>query len=71
MQATQEESYDQTNAARQQWLELLHHQKHQIEYLKRSEIALDIVKQIESEHQFPDAHYAFDNKVLFEHNVVA
>ena len=64
LQATQKESYDQMEAARQRLLELLHHQKHQVEYVKRTEIAVDIVKQIESENQFPDAHYAFDNGVL-------
>ena len=64
LKATQKESYEQMEAARQRLLELLHHHKHQMEYLKRTEIAVDIVKQVESENQFPDAHYAFDNGVL-------
>ena len=64
LQATQKPSYDQMEDTRQRLVELLHHQKHQIEYVKRTEITLDIVKQIESEKQFPDAHYAFDNGVL-------
>ena len=50
MEATQKESYEQTEAARQRLLELLPHQKHRTEYLKRTEIAVDIVKQIESEN---------------------
>lgn len=33
-------------------------------YRKRTEIAVDIVKQIEAENNFPEANYAFDNGVL-------
>src|SRR5262249_50804816 len=33
-------------------------------YKKRTEIALDIVQQLEQEGHFPDAHYAFDHGVL-------
>ena len=42
-------------------LELLHHLKHEREYKKRTEIALELVQQIEEEGNFPDANYAFDS----------
>jgi len=45
-------------------LELLYHQKHKLEYKKRTEIALDMVKQIEEEGEFSEANYAFDNGLL-------
>ena len=50
--------------ARGRVLELLHHLMHRLSYKKRTEIALDIVKQLEQEGHFPQAHYAFDNGVL-------
>src|SRR5918911_1417100 len=37
---------------------------HQLQYRKRTEIAVEIVRQLETEGQFPQAHYAFDNGVL-------
>src|SRR5947199_8985278 len=37
---------------------------HQLQYRKRTEIAVEIVRQLEAEGQFPHAHYAFDNGVL-------
>jgi hypothetical protein len=37
---------------------------HRLGYKKRTEIALEIVQQLEQEGHFPQAHYAFDNGVL-------
>ena len=45
-------------------LELLHYLKHERKYKKRTEIAQELVQQIEEEGNFPDANYAFDNGVL-------
>jgi hypothetical protein len=45
-------------------LELLHYHKHRLEYRKRTEMAVEIVRQLEAEEQFPQAQYAFDNGVL-------
>ena len=48
----------------QRLLELLHYHKHRLEYRKRTEMAVEIVHQLEAEGHFPEAHYAFDNGVL-------
>jgi hypothetical protein len=37
---------------------------HRLGYKKRTEIARELVKQLEQEGHFPQAHYAFDNGVL-------
>src|SRR5207249_1417733 len=50
--------------ARERLLELLHYRIHQLQYRKRTEIAVEIVGQLEAEGQFPQAHYAFDKGVL-------
>src|SRR5437016_14244571 len=57
-------SYTQRGEARGRVLELLHHLVHRLGYKKRTELALDIVKQLEQEGRFPSAHYAFDHGVL-------
>jgi hypothetical protein len=64
LEETAMESYDQMEAVSKRLLELLHYLKHEREYKKRTEIALELVKQIEQEGHFPEAHYAFDNGVL-------
>jgi len=64
LKATAKRSYDQMGAVSERLLELLHHLKHEREYKKRTEIALELVQQIEQEGNFPDANYAFDNGVL-------
>jgi hypothetical protein len=51
-------------AVRGRFLELLHYCKHERQYKKRTEIALEMAQQIEREGQFPDANYAFDNGVM-------
>ena len=64
LQETGQASYTQMEAARGRLLELLHHRMHCLGYTKRTEIALEIVKKVEQEGHFPQAHYAFDNGVL-------
>ena len=64
LNATAKKSYDQMGAVSERLLELLHHLKHEREYKKRTEIALELVEQIEQEDHFPEANYAFDNGVL-------
>jgi hypothetical protein len=64
LKETVRDSYTQMDAARGRVLELLHHLLHHWGYKKRTEIALEIVKQLEQESHFPRAHYAFDNGVL-------
>jgi hypothetical protein len=64
LQETVRQSYEQMEDARQRLLELLHHLQHRLAYKKRTEIALEIVHQLEHEGHFPQAHYAFDNGVL-------
>jgi hypothetical protein len=64
LKATARKSYEQMGAVSNRLLELLHHLKHDREYKKRTEIALELVQQIEEEDNFPDANYAFDNGVL-------
>jgi hypothetical protein len=64
LKATVKESYDQMEAVLERLLELLHYLQHKLAYKKRTEIALELVKQIEQEGHFPEANYAFDNGVL-------
>jgi hypothetical protein len=47
--------------ARERLLEVLHYRIHQLQYRKRTEIAVEIVRQLEAEGRFPQAHYGFDN----------
>jgi hypothetical protein len=64
LEATAKTSYDQMQAGRQRMLELLHYQLHRLLYRKRTEIVIEIVRQLETEGHFPQANYAFDNGVL-------
>jgi hypothetical protein len=64
LKATAQESYEQMAQAQPRWLELLHDHRHRLEYRKRTEMAVEIVRQLEGEGQFPEAPYAFDNGVL-------
>jgi hypothetical protein len=50
--------------ARTRLLELLHHVEHKLAYKKRTEIVVEMVRQLEEEGQFPHVDYAFDNGVL-------
>jgi hypothetical protein len=64
LKMTAQDSYQQMDKLQQRLLELLYHQKHKLEYKKRTEIALEMVQQIEQEGLFPEANYSFDNGVL-------
>jgi hypothetical protein len=64
LQETVRESYPQMEEARERVLELLHHRVHCLGYKKRTELALDMVQQLEQEGHFSSAHYAFDHGVL-------
>jgi hypothetical protein len=64
LKMTAQPSYEEMEQVMQRLVELLHHQKNQLAYRKRTEIVVDIVRQIEAEGQFPKADYAFDNGVL-------
>ena len=57
-------SYAQRDEARGRLLELFHYYMHRLGYQKRTDIAGAIVKQLEAEGHFPQAHYAFDHGVL-------
>ena len=64
LKATVQASYEQMEQARTRLLELLHHVEHRLAYKKRTEIVVEMVKQLEEEGHFPQADYAFDNGVL-------
>lgn len=64
LQMTAQPSYEQMEAVWQRLIELLHYQKNRLSYRKRTEIVVEMVRQIEAEGQFPKADYAFDNGVL-------
>lgn len=64
LRATVQASYEQMEQARTRLLELLHHLEHRLAYKKRTEIVVEMVKQLEEEGNFPQADYAFDNGVL-------
>lgn len=64
LQMTTRDEYTEMEQVWERLSELLHYQKNRLLYRKRTEIAVEIVRQIETEGQFPQAHYAFDNGVL-------
>jgi hypothetical protein len=64
LNATVQASYEQMEAGRTRLLELLHHVHHRHAYQKRTKMAVAIVKELEEEGHFPQAHYAFDNGLL-------
>jgi hypothetical protein len=64
LKATAKESYEQMAELQRRLLELLHYHIHQLKYRKRTEMAVEMVRRLEAEGQFPQAHYAFDNGVL-------
>jgi hypothetical protein len=64
LKMTAQDGYEQMSALQNRLFELLHYRKHKLEYKKRTEIALEMVQQIEQEGLFSEAHYAFDNGVL-------
>ena len=63
LEMTAQESYENVARVRERLVELLHYQKNRLAYHKRTAMAVDLVRQIEAEGHFPQAHYAFDNGV--------
>ena len=61
---THRETYEHLEQVRERLLELLHYHLHQQRYQKRTEMVVEIVRTIESEGQYPQADYAFDQGVL-------
>ena len=51
-------------AVQRRIIELLHYHKNRLSYRKRTEIAVEIVAQLEAEGHYPQVPYAFDNGVL-------
>ncbi len=64
LQMTRQEDYEQMEQVRERLIELLHYHQHQLSYRKRTEMAVDLVKQIEAEGFYSQADYAFDQGVL-------
>lgn len=64
LKMTAKPSYTNMEQVRQRLLELLHYHKNRLQYRKRTEIAVEMVREIEAEGRFPEADYAFDNGVL-------
>lgn len=64
LKMTAQPSYEQMEQLMHRLVMLLHHHNNQLAYRKRTEMAVDLVRQIEAEGQFPKADYAFDNGVL-------
>lgn len=64
LEMTAQARYEQMEQVRDRLVELLHYHKNRLAYRKRTEMAVDIVGQIESGGQFPEADYAFDQGVL-------
>ena len=64
LRMTVREEYESLEQVRQRLLELMHYHKNRLAYRKRTEIAVEIVRQLEQEGQFPGVPYAFDQGVL-------
>ena len=64
LQMSTKQSYEEMSEVKERLLELLHYQKNRLAYRKRTEMAVEMVEQIEAEGNFPNANYAFDNGVL-------
>jgi hypothetical protein len=64
LQMTKPESYTQMEEVEKRLVELLSYQRNRLSYRKRTQMAVEIVRMLESEGQFPEANYAFDNGVL-------
>jgi hypothetical protein len=64
LRMTVQENYSEMEQVEQRLIELLSYQRNRLAYRKRTELAVEIVKQLEDEGHFPQADYAFDNGVL-------
>jgi hypothetical protein len=61
---TARDEYADLEQARERVLDLVHYHKNRVCYRKRTDIAVEIVRELEAEGHFPNAPYAFDNGVL-------
>lgn len=61
---TAQDEYRDLEQARRRVIDVLHYQKNRLAYRKRTEMAVEIVRQLETEGPFPEVPYAFDNGVL-------
>jgi len=61
---TSQESYQEMEKVKERLIELVTYQKNRLAYRKKTEMAVEMVEQIEAEGNFPEANYAFDNGVL-------
>lgn len=59
-----DQEYTDLESARERMIELLHYHKNRVGYRKRTEIAVEVVRELETEGHYPQTHYAFDNGVL-------
>ena len=64
LEVTARKEYENLEQVRERLIELFHYQKNRLAYRKRTEIAVEIVRQLEEEGQFPGVPYAFDQGVL-------
>ena len=61
---TARKEYENLEQVRERLIELLHYHKSRLAYRKRTELAVEIVQQLEEEGEFPGVPYAFDQGVL-------
>jgi hypothetical protein len=64
LEATDRQEYRSQEEGRQRLIELLAYEAHRQAYQTRTELFLNLVKQLEEEGNFPDIDYVFDNGVL-------
>ena len=64
LRMTVQENYSDMEQVEKRLIELVSYQRNRLAYRKRTEMALEIVRQIEQEGHFPRADYAFDNGLL-------
>jgi hypothetical protein len=64
LRMTQRDSYEQMSQVYERLFELIDYRQHQLSYRKRTEMAVDIVRQIAAAGHYPQADYAFDQGVL-------
>jgi hypothetical protein len=54
---TAQDDYSDLDHARQRVIDLMHYQKNRLTYRKRTEIAVEIVRQLDAKGHFPQAPY--------------
>ena len=64
LRMTAQENYTEMEQIQKRLSEVVSYQRNRLAYCKRTQMAVEIVRQIEDEGHFPQADYAFDNGVL-------